>query len=151
MRIEIEQKLDGMQRIYFMFCEEEPEPEDLWVREQLDKFSIPPKRVLEWERDGRVYHVMQYGQCVIGHSMFAIEKHKGVVDKIRTTCKEELGRAAMERENLNELIAQVAIDFHNQARFAVDLNGELTIDFDETKVRECVLQRLEEASSATAT
>lgn len=151
MRMEFESKPDGMQRIYFMFCEEDPDPEDLWVRDQLGSFPVPPKRVLQWEREGRVYHVLQYGQCVIGHSLFPIEKHKGVVDKIRAVCKDDLERAAMERGSLNELIAQVAIEFHNQARFTVDLNNELTIDVDEAKVRERMLQELEDLNRTTAT
>ena len=151
MRIEFEQKPDGMQRIYFMFCEEEPDPEDLWIRGQLGAVPIPPKRVLQWERDGRIYHVLQYGQCVVGQSMFFIEKHKGVVNKIQAVCKEELEEAEIGRRRLNELVAQVAIEFHNQARFTVDLNNELTIDVDEAKVRERLLQELEETGAMAAT
>jgi len=149
-RIEFESKPDGMQRIYFMFCEEEPDPEDLWVRDNLNNFPVPPKRVLQWEIDGRDYKVLQYGQCVIGHSLFAIEKHKGVVDKIRAICKEELEGVSLGREGMNELVAQVAIEFHNQARFSVDLNNALTIDIDEGKVRERLLQELAEISSTPA-
>ena len=83
MRIEIHPKPDGMQHINFMFCNEEPEPEDIWVRERMEGFRVPPKRILQWERDGKPYQVLQYGQCVLGDVMFYIEKHKGVVDKIR--------------------------------------------------------------------
>ncbi len=74
--------------------------------------------------------------------MFSIEKHKGVVEKIRAVCEEELGRAVMERDKLNELISQTALEFHKQARFTVDGSGELTIDVDEAKVRERILERL---------
>src|SRR5262249_54831346 len=130
------------QHINLMFCEAEPEPEDLWVREQLGGFPVPPKRVLQWERDGRQYQVLQYGQCVIGNVMFYIEKHKGVVDKIRTVCKDELAQSRLGRGALNELISQTALEFHQQARFAVDGSGELTIDVDEVKIREYMLQRL---------
>ena len=143
MRIEIHPKPDGMQHINLMFCEEEPEPEDLWVREQLGGFPIPPKRILQWEREGRQYQVLQYGQCVIGNALFYIEKHKGVVDKIRTVCKQELEQTVLEKEKLHDLISQTALEFHKQARFTVDGSGELTIDVDETKVRERMLERLE--------
>jgi hypothetical protein len=142
MRIELHPKPDGMQHINLMFCEEAPEPEDLWVREQLGGFAVPPKRILQWERDGRQYVVLQYGQCVIGNAMFSIEKHKGVVEKIRAVCKDELERASLERGTLNELISQTALEFHKQARFTVDGSGELTIDVDEAGVRERMLQRL---------
>jgi hypothetical protein len=131
-----------MQHINLMFCEEESDPEDLWVREQLQGFPVPPKRVLQWERDGRQYQVWQYGQCVIGNVMFYIEKHKGVVDKIRALCQEELGKAGCKREELHELISQVALEFHKQARFTVNGSGELTIDVDEAQVRERMLERL---------
>jgi len=146
MRIEIHPKPDGMQHINLMFCEEEQEPEDLWVREQLDGFPVPPKRILQWERDGRQYRVLQYGQCVIGNVMFYIEKHKGVVDKIRVMCRDELNRGTLEKEKLNQLISETALEFHQGARFTVDGSGELTIDVDEVKVRERMLERLAEAS-----
>jgi hypothetical protein len=142
MRIEFHPKPDGMQHINLMFCEEEPDPEDLWVREQLGSFPVPPKRILRWERDGREYQVWQYGQCVIGNVMFYIEKHKGVVDKIRTLCKEELTQASLERGQLHEMISEIALEFHKQARFTVDGSGELKIDVDEEQIRERILGRL---------
>jgi|SRR5215813_8377956 len=142
MRIEYHPKPDGMQHINLMFCEEHPEPEDLWVREQLGGFPVPPKRILQWEREGRQYQVLQYGQCVIGNVMFYIEKHKGVVDKIRTVCEVELRQSELGRERLNELISQTALEFHQQARFTVDGSGELAIDVDEVRVRERVLEKL---------
>jgi hypothetical protein len=144
MRIEIYPKPDGMQHINLMFCEEEPDPEDLWVREQLERFTIPPKRILQWERDGRPYQVWQYGQCVIGNAMFYIEKHKGVVERIRTLCKDELAQSTAGKEQLNGLISEVAQEFDKQARFTVDGSGELTIDVDQEKLRERVLQKLGE-------
>jgi hypothetical protein len=144
MRIEIYPKPDGMQHINLMFCEEEPDPEDLWVREQLERFTIPPKRILQWERDGRPYQVWQYGQCVIGNAMFYIEKHKGVVERIRTLCKDELAQSTAGKAQLNGLISEVAQEFDKQARFTVDGSGELTIDVDQEKLRERVLQKLGE-------
>ena len=143
MRIEYHPKPDGMQHINLMFCEEDPDPEDLWVREQLGGFPVPPKRILQWERDDRQYQVLQYGQCVIGNVMFYIEKHKGVVEKIRKVCEAELDQSSLEKENLHELISQTALEFHKQARFTVDGSSELTIDVDEAKVRERMLERIE--------
>ncbi len=142
MRIEFHPKPDGMQYVNLMFCEEEPDPEDLWVRAQLERFSIPPKRMLQWERDGRQYQVWQYGQCVIGNAMFYIEKHKGVVERIRHVCARELQQAALEKSRLNQLISEVAQEFDKQARFTVDDSGDLTIAVDEDKLRERVLQLL---------
>jgi hypothetical protein len=141
MRIEIHPKPDGMQHINLMFCEENPDPEDLWVYAQLSEFPVPPKRILEWEREGRQYKVLQYGQCVIGNVMFYIEKHKGVVDKIRAVCRDELSQSGLTRERCNELISEVALEFDKQARFTVDGSGELAIDVDESKLRTRVLER----------
>lgn len=150
MRIEIHPKPDGMQHINLMFCEEDPEPEDLWVKEKVGEFPIPPKRILQWERDGRPYHVLQYGQCVLGNVMFYIEKHKGVVDRIRVVCEDELKRATLERARLHELISETALEFQQQARFTVDGSGELTIDVDEAKVRARILEKLTEVQSHQA-
>ena len=146
MRIEIYPKPDGMQHINFMFNAEEQEPEDLWVLAQLSEFPVPPKRTLQWEREGRDYTVWQYGQCVVGNVMFYIEKHKGVVDKIRIVCREELAQAALSRAVLNELVSQVAVELQKDARFIVNGSGELAIDVDEIKLRECVQRKLAEAS-----
>ena len=146
MRIEIHPKPDGMQHINFMFHAEEQEPEDLWVLSQLSEFPVPPKRTLQWEREGREYTVWQYGQCVVGNVMFYIEKHKGVVDKIRTACCDELAQAALSRAVFNELVSQVALELQKDARFIVNGSGELAIDVDETKVRERVQAKLAEAN-----
>src|SRR5262245_4484947 len=144
MRIEYHPKPDGMQHINLMFCEEDPDPEDLWVREQLGRFPVPPERILQWERDGRQYQVLQYGQCVIGHLMFYIEKNKGVVEKIREVYEVDFGQSGRVKEKLHELISQTALEFHQQARFTVDGSGELTIDVDEGQVRERMLEKLTE-------
>lgn len=142
MRIEFHPKPDGMQHVNLMFCEEEPDPEDLWVRAQLERFSIPPKRILQWEREGRRYQVWQYGQCVIGNAMFYIEKHKGVVERIRQLCADELQRAPLAKTRLNELISEVAQEFDKQARFTVDGSGDLTIALDEERLRARMVERL---------
>ena len=143
MRIEIQPKPDGMRHVNLMFCEREPDPEDLWVRERLEAFPIPPKRVLQRERDGRQYQVWQYGECVIGDGLFFIERYKGVVDRIRAVCGEELDRAAMGRGTLNQLISEIAIEFQERARFTGDGRGELTVEvLDEAKLRERMLERL---------
>jgi len=146
MRIEIYPKPDGMQHINFMFSAEEQEPEDLWVLAQLSEFSVPPKRTLQWERDGRDYAVWQYGQCVVGNVMFYIEKHKGVVDKIRALCRDELERAALPRAAFNELVSQVALELQKDARFIVDGGGELAIDVNEMNARERVRAKLAEVN-----
>jgi len=142
MRIEIHPKPDGMQHINLMFCNEEPEPEDIWVRERVEGFHVPPKRILQWERDGKPYQVLQYGQCVLGDVMFYIEKHKGVVDKIRAVCCTEFAQAALSRSVFNEFISQIALEFQQEARFIVDGSGELAVDVDEEKLRMRVDERL---------
>lgn len=150
MRIEIYPKPDGMQHINLMFCHEEPEPEDIWVRECMEGFRVPPKRVLQWERDGKSYQVLQYGQCVLGDVMFYIEKHKGVVEKIRTVCQDELTRVALPRPVFNEFVSQIALELQKEARFIVDGSGVLGIDVNEEKLRERVAEKLVEVQEMTA-
>jgi hypothetical protein len=142
MRIEVHPKPDGMQHINLMFCEEDPAPEDLWVSAMLNDFPTPPKRILQWEREGRQYKVLQYGQCVIGNVMFYIEKHKGLVDRIRALCHDEFAKSSFGRERLFELISETALEFNQEAKFTVDGSGELTIAFDHEKVRKRMLERL---------
>ncbi len=151
MRIEIHPKPDGMQHINLMFCTEDPGPEDLWVQGMLNDFPVPPKRILDWEREGRQYKVLQYGQCVIGNAFFYIEKHKGVVDKIRAHCREDFETCALDRDQLFEAISEVALEFNQEARFTVDGSGELTIDLNMEKTRERLLQRLAEKRNASVT
>jgi hypothetical protein len=78
--------------------------------------------------------------------MFYIEKHKGVVDKIRTLCRDEFEQAALPRAAFNELVSQVALELQKDARFIVNGSGELAIDADEAKLRECVRVKLAEAN-----
>jgi hypothetical protein len=143
MRIEVHPKPDGMQHINLMFCDEDPGPEDLWVQAMLNDFPVPPKRELQWERDGRQYKVLQYGQCVIGNALFYIEKHKGIVDKIRILCRDEFDPSALKREQLFELISETALEFNQEAKYTVDGSGELTIAVDEAKLRERMIEKLE--------
>jgi hypothetical protein len=142
MRIEIHPKPDGMQHINLMFCEEDPGPEDLWVQAMLNDFPVPPKRILQWERDGRQYKVLQYGQCVIGNALFYVEKHKSIVDRIRALCQREFDQANLEQAQLFRLISEAALELNDEARFTVDAKGELTIALDEMRVREQVRKRL---------
>ncbi len=151
MRIEIHPKPDGMQHINLMFCEADPGPEDLWVQAMLNDFPVPPKRILDWEREGRQYKVLQYGQCVIGNVFFYIEKHKGVVDKIRAHCHEDFATCALDRNQLFEVISEVALEFNQEARFTVDGSGELAIDLNMEKTRERLLQRLTEKRTESNT
>lgn len=151
MRIEIHPKPDGMQHINLMFSEEDPGPEDLWIQAMLDDFPAPPKRILEWEREGLQYKVLQYGQCVIGNAFFYIEKHKGIVDRIRAYCQREFEQCGLEKSRLFALISEVALEFNQEAKFTVDGSGELTIAFDLEKMREKLLQRIaDEPASAMA-
>ncbi|MGE0684912.1 MAG: hypothetical protein AB7P69_28870 [Candidatus Binatia bacterium] len=142
MRIEIHPKPDGMQHINLMFCNEDPGPEDLWVSAMLNDFPTPPKRELQWERDGRQYKVLQYGQCVIGNALFYIEKHKGIVDRILKLCREEFDHSVLKREEIFELISETALEFNQEAKYTVDGSGELTIAIDEAKLRERMIERL---------
>jgi len=142
MRIEVHPKPDGMQHINFMFCAEDPGPEDLWVQAMLNDFPVPPKRILEWEREGRQYKVLQYGQCVVGNVMFYVEKHKGIVDKIRAHCHEELANCGLEKAALFELISETALEFNQEAKFTVDGSGELTIALGLEKVRQRLRERM---------
>ncbi len=136
MLIEIYPKPDGMQHINLMFCEAEAEPEDGWVRAHIEAFPTPPKRIFEEERAGRTYTTLQYGQCVIGHSMFYIEKHKGVVDKLLGVCASELERAALERPARNAIVSRLALELDKQARFSVDEQDNLAIAFKEIEAAE---------------
>ena len=136
MLIEIYPKPDGMQHINLMFCEAEPDPEDVWVRSHIEAFPTSPKRIFEEERVGRTYTTLQYGQCVIGHSMFYIEKHKGVVDKLLGLCASELEQAGLDCPTRNRIISRLALELDKNARFSVDDQGNLAIAFKEIEVAE---------------
>ena len=155
MRIEIHPKPDGMQHVNLMFCEEGPDPEDLWIRGRLQEFPVLPKRILEWVRDGRRYTVLQFGHCVIGRVMFDLEKHKSVVDTICDFCQADLaqvrGNATLEENTVLAVIGSIALSFHKQARYTVDINGEPVIHLDESQVRERLLQMIEEERIAAQT
>ena len=147
MLIEIYPKPDGMQHINLMFCEAEPDPEDVWVRSHIEAFPTPPKRIFEEERVGWTYTTLQYGQCVIGHSMFYIEKHKGVVDKLLGVCASELERAALDHLTRNAIISRLALELDKNARFSVDDQENLGNAFKEIEAAE-IRKRLGELMAA---
>ncbi len=150
MLIEIYPKPDGMQHINLMFCEAEPEPEDGWVRAHIDAFPTPPKRIFEEERAGRTYTTLQYGQCVIGHSMFYIEKHKGVVDKLCGVCTRELERVDLDHITRNTIISRLALELDKHARFSVDDQGNLAIalkDIEAAEIHERLGELIAEETS----
>lgn len=126
MLLEIHPKPDGMQHVNFLFCTVRPDPEDEWVRARLDALPIPPKRCFEETRRGRTYTALQYGQCVIGHSLYAIEKHKAVVDAVAAASTDA---PALDGHAWNERIARLADELAPQARFTVNDAGKLTIAF----------------------
>lgn len=126
MLLEIYPKPDGMQHVNFLFCAVRPDPEDEWVRARLDALPIPPKRCFEETRRGRTYTTLQYGQCVIGHSLYAIEKYKAVVDAVAAV---STGAPALDGNAWNARIARLAEKLAPQARFTVDDAGKLTLAF----------------------
>ncbi len=140
MLIEMYPKPGGMQHINLMFCEEEPDPEDVWIRSHIQEFPVPPKRSFQEQRGGRQYTILQFGQCVIGHSMFYIEKHKGVIDKIQTVCGQDLKQAGLDRPRRNVLLSRLAMELDKQARYTVDASGNLTIAIDENVMRKCLAE-----------
>ena len=148
MLIEIYPKPDGMQHINLMFCEEEPDPEDVWIRSHIQEFPVPPKRSFQEQRGGRQYTTLQFGQCVIGHSMFYIEKHKGVVDKIQTVCGPDLKQAGLDRSRRNVLLSRLAMELDKQARYTVDASGNLSIAIDENILRKRLLELMEEKAES---
>ena len=148
MLIEMYPKPDGMQHINLMFCEEEPDPEDGWIRSHIQEFPVPPKRSFTEQRAGRQYTTLQFGQCVIGHSMFYIEKHKGVVDKIQTVCRQDLKQAELDRPTRNILLSRLAMELDKQARYTIDESGDLTIAIDEKIMRRRLLELMEEQAES---
>ena len=128
MLVEIYPKPDGMQHVDFLFCADRPDPEDEWVRARLDMLPIPPKRSFEETRRGRMYTALQYGQCVIGHSLYAIEKYKAVVDAVAAAYTDA---PALDGNAGNKPIARLAEELEPRARFTVDEAGKLTIAFSD--------------------
>lgn len=146
MEISFEPTNNGMQRIYFAFCEDKPEPEDLWVRRALSSPPMPPKRVTEEERDGLRYTVLQWGQCIIGEAMYDIEKHAGIVHRIQELCGEELTASALDRDARNQRISGVALDFHSETKILIEEDGLMDILVDDERLRESMLEELTVAS-----
>ena len=145
MRIEFQPKPDGMQHVNMLFREESPDPEDHWVREQLEGYPAPPKRVLRWEREGHPYEVWQYGECVIGDALFVIERFKSVADRARAICRAEVEQAAVTPSDLHRVIAETAMEFHESARYRIEGTGPMTLSVDEAGLRGRLLERLASA------
>ena len=147
MLVEIHPKPDGMQHVDFLFCADWPDPEDDWVRSRLDALPIPPKRSFEETRRGRTYTALQYGQCVIGHSLYAIEKYKAVVDAVAAGYTDA---PTLDGNARNTLIARLAEELEPRARFTVDEVGKLTIAFSGVDAAD-IRQRLDRFAAEDTT
>ena len=142
MRIEIHPKPDGMHHVNLMFSEADPQPEDAGVRDILERFQVPPKRTLEWERDGRMYEVLQYGQCVIDAVMYDIEKHQAVAQRVLAMCGEETAGAAVDEARARALAGEIARELHRDAGYTYDEHGGATLRLDEDDLRARLRERL---------
>ncbi len=149
MQIEVQPKPDGMRYVNLLFCAAAPDPEDAWVRKQLMAMPIGPKRVLQWEREGRPHEVWQYGECVLGEALYFIDRYKRVVDRIREVCGADIEQAASTRRDLDALIAETARECAQDARLVMDGSGEMSLRVDDDRLRQQLLRRLAEAQSET--
>ncbi len=149
MRIEVQPKPDGMRHINLLFSAAAPDPEDAWVREQLTAMPIGPKRILQWEREGRPYQVWQYGECVLGEALYFIDRYKRVVDRLRTVCQAELEQAAGTHEETHALIGETARACVHNARLVMDASGAMTLHLDDDRLRQALQERLAQTQSPT--
>ena len=106
---------------------------------------FPPKRSFEETRRGRTYTTLQYGQCVIGHSLYAIEKYKAVVDAVAAVYTD-----APDGNARNRLIAHSAEELEPRAHFTVDDPGKLTISFSDIDAAG-IRQRLDQFAAENTT
>ena len=161
MRTEIEYTGGGMARVSLLFRREGRAPEDIWIRSELERFPVPPKRTLEWERGGERFDVWQYGQCVIGELMYDIEKHQLLCDRIGELCADELaalaagasgaeaGEGAGERGEAAALVSEAAKEFHGAAKIRWDADDRKSVAVDEPPLRARVLELVGRASAGS--
>ena len=142
MRTEIEYKGDGMARVHLMFRRAARDPEDLWIRSELERFPIPPKRIVEREHGGEVYDDHQYGQCVIGEYMYDIEKHQRLCQRIGELCAAELAASALAPDERDGLVSEVARELHGAAKMTWDEHDRLLLSVEDAPLRERALERL---------
>ncbi len=143
MRTEIQYKGDGMARVSLLFRREGRDPEDIWIRSELERYPVPPKRTLEWEREGEQFDVMQYGQCVIGGLMYDIEKHQMLCDRIRELCGDELAEGIEDAGERDALVSEAAKEFHGAAKISWDERDVKSVKVDEPPLRARVLELIE--------
>ena len=143
MRTEIQYRGDGMARVSLLFRREGRDPEDIWIRSELERYPVPPKRTLEWERQGEQFDVMQYGQCVIGGLMYDIEKHQMLCDRIRELCGDELASGMPDADEREVLVSEAAREFHGAAKISWDEHDRKSVAIDEPPLRARVLELIE--------
>ena len=143
MRTEIQYRGDGMARVSLLFRHEGRDPEDIWIRSELERYPVPPKRTLEWERQGEQFDVMQYGQCVIGELMYDIEKHQLLCDRIRELCGDELASGVPDADERELLVSEAAKEFHGAAKISWDEHDRKSVAIDDPPLRARVLELIE--------
>lgn len=148
-RTEIEYKGDGMARVSLLFRRDGHDPEDLWIRSELERFPVSPKRILEWDRGGEPFEVLQYGQCVIGELMYDIEKHQLLCGRISELCSDEFAASSMSSGDREQLVSEVAKEFHGAAKIRWDNDDQMAVSVENEPLRERVHRLMAENAVGT--
>ena len=140
-----------MHSVLLAFPSADPEPEDDAVRAYVAERELVPKWQGKQMWEDREYEVMYFGGCYLGRHLEAIEdvqrsavQREMLAAEIRGILGDIL--AAMSPPDLEDLVARLAREFHQDAAFEPGQDGYLAVTVEPAAVR----RRFEEMASGRA-
>ena len=139
-----------MYRVKLIFDLEQPNSEDQQVRDYLTEHELEPRYLYTQELEESQCEVMQFGGCYLGRHLDRIgqiQRNAVEVELLTAEIEGHLNASTAEElllpeEQLQDTIATLVQDFHQDTSFETAENGELKAVLDGEAVREAARRRM---------
>jgi hypothetical protein len=151
-----------MVRYKLYFNQQRPDPEDAWVVAYLEEHGLTPRRQLHEEHEGIPYQVWHFGQCYLGRHVAQLGElyqkgveHSVLAQHIQGLLSEAADDAvrrmvtALETPTRDEVVAQLAAQLYDAARFEAGDEHHVAVHIDAAVVCQAFLTHTAVAPEVT--
>ena len=144
MLIKVEPAGFFMYTVQMVFDVEQPDSEDLAIRDYLAEYELEPRYKWNSEDEGRNCQWLQFGGCYLGKHLQGIGQiqRKAVEVELLTEevnrCLESgsIGTRFSSEEQRQSIVSALVQEFQRESTFQVNENGELAAVLDYVEVEE---------------
>ncbi len=139
-----------MYRVKLIFDLEQPNSEDQQVRDYMTEHELEPKYLHTQELEGSQCEIMQFGGCYLGRHLDRIGQIQRTAVEVELLTAEIEGHLngstaeelLLPEEQLQDTIATLVQDFHQDSSFETAENGDLKAVLDGEAVRAAARRRM---------